>query len=93
MERLHVKRLFRHVLIPGAVPLLFFAIALSPVEVLDCRTRGLLALTVSLASGLAAVGIAFRGVKARFRGQELSAWWLLTTLVLTVPVVAMLLMA
>lgn len=88
-----MSRLVRHVLIPGAVPLLFFAIALTPVDVLGCRTRGLLALTVSLGSGFAAVGLAIRGVMARIRGQELSAWRILTMLVLTVPVVAMLLLA
>ena len=88
-----MTRFVRLVVIPWAAPLLFFAIALTPVEVLGCRMRGLLALSVSLTSGIAAVGVAVHGAQARVRGEEGSTWWLLTTLVLTIPVVALLLMA
>ncbi|MHC1741905.1 MAG: hypothetical protein AB9873_02615 [Syntrophobacteraceae bacterium] len=88
-----MTRFVRHVIIPGVAPVLFLAIALTPVAVFGCRARGLLALAVSLLSGLAAVGVALRGVRARLRGQEESPWWLVTTLLLTIPVVALLVLA
>jgi hypothetical protein len=83
----------RHILLPAILPLIFFMIALSPVEVLGCRNRGLLALAVSLISGLSALGTAIIGVKGRIRGDSKAMWWVLSTLVLTIPVIAMIVLA
>jgi hypothetical protein len=88
-----MNRLAKHILLPAILPLLFFMIALSPVEMLGCRNRGLLALAVSLISGLSALGTAFIGVKERIRGDSKAMWWVLSTLVLTIPVVAMIVLA
>lgn len=88
-----MSRFTRHVLMPAALPLVFFAIALSPVEVLGCFRRGLLALLVSLVSGFSALGIAIMGTKRRIRGDSNDIWWVVSTLILTVPVVAMLILA
>jgi len=35
-------RIFRHILLPAFAPVLFLVIATTPVDVLGCRTRGLL---------------------------------------------------
>jgi hypothetical protein len=83
----------RHILLPAILLLIFFMIALSPVEVLGCRNRGLLALAVSLISGLSALGTAIIGVKGRIRGDSKAMWWVLSTLVLTIPVIAMIVLA
>lgn len=83
----------RHILLPAILLLIFFMIALSPVEVLGCRNRGLLALAVSLISGLSALGTAIIGVKGRIRGDSKAIWWVLSTLVLTIPVIAMIVLA
>jgi hypothetical protein len=88
-----MSRFSRHVMIPAIVPLLFFAIALTPVDVLGCRNRGLLALLVSLISGFSAIGTAIVGLKGRIRGDSTAVWWILSTLVLTIPVVAMIVLA
>ncbi len=87
------KRLARHVAIPAIMPALFFSVAFSPVAVLGCRTRGLMALAVASASGVWALSAAFAGAKARSRGDADASWWVIRSLVLTVPVVATLLMA
>jgi hypothetical protein len=68
-------------------------VALSPVELLGCRTRGLIALLISLISGFSAMAAAIMGLKGRIRKNENSIWWIASTLVLTIPVVALLIMA
>jgi len=72
---------------------LFFLIALSPVEVLGCRTRGLLALLVAFASGIAALVTAIKGVQDRMKGDLNALWWLISTLILVIPVIAVIILA
>ena len=88
-----MSRFFRNFLIPCVAPIVFFAIALTPVEVFGCRTRGLLALAVSFASGVAALATGITAVKGRARGDANALWWLVSTLVLTIPVVALIALA
>jgi hypothetical protein len=88
-----MERFSRHILIPMAAPVLFFVIAATPVEVLGCRTRGRMALIVSLISGFSALGAAIFGIKGRLRGESNTIWWIASTLVLTIPVIAMILLA
>lgn len=86
-------RLTRHVAIPAMMPLLFFAVALTPVAVLGCRNRGLLALLIALASGCWALREAFVAAGARARGDPDASWRVIGSVVLSIPVVALLAMA
>ncbi len=88
-----MKRIIYHIIIPGVMPTAFFAIASTPVEVLGCRTRGLLALLIALVGGLAALGAATIGAKGRVRGDTNAIWWVKSTLILVIPVVALILIA
>jgi hypothetical protein len=88
-----MRHFCKHILIPAIIPVLFFTVALSPVELLGCRTRGLIAFLIALTSGLTALATAVIGLKGRIRKDENSDWWIATTLVLTIPVVALLIMA
>ncbi len=88
-----MKRIVYHVMIPAIMPVIFFIVATTPVEVLGCLTRGLIALLIALVSGLAAIGAAIMGIKRRLRGDASAEWWVLSSLVLAVPVVALLIMA
>jgi len=54
---------------------------------------GLAALAIALVSGLAALGAAVVGLKHRTRGDAQAIWWVASSLVLAVPVVALLIMA
>ena len=83
----------RHFIVPAIMPVLFFAVALSPVEVLGCRTRGLIALSLAFVSGLAGLATAVMALKGRVRGEAGSERWIFTTLILTIPVVAMIVLA
>jgi hypothetical protein len=42
-----MKRIVYHIMIPAITPAAFFVIASMPVEVLGCRTRGLIALLIA----------------------------------------------
>jgi hypothetical protein len=89
----YMKRIVHHIIIPAIMPAAFFVIALMPVEVLGCRTRGLIALLIALFSGLAALGAAIIGVKGRMRGDIYSIWWVASSLILTIPVIALIILA
>jgi len=75
------------------MPVLFLIVALMPVEVLGCAVRGLIALLIALISGLAAVGAAIIGLKGRVRRDPNAIWWVMSTLILVIPVIAMILLA
>ncbi|MDD1633753.1 MAG: hypothetical protein LUP91_16305 [Methylococcaceae bacterium] len=92
-EFLPMKRKIYHAVIPTIMPATFFLIAATPVETLGCLVRGLLASMVALASGLGALATASMGVRGRIRGDTYSPWWIISTLVLTIPVVALLILA
>lgn len=82
-----------HAVIPAVMPAVFFLIVATPVETLGCFTRGLLASVVALASGLAGLGTAIMGLRRQSRGDANAAWWVISTVILTIPVVALLILA
>jgi hypothetical protein len=96
-----MKRIAYHVIIPAIMPVLFFVVASTPVEVLGCLVRGLIALLISFISGLAALGAAIiganggakGGAKGRVRHDRNRIWWVVSTLILVIPVIAMIVMA
>jgi hypothetical protein len=73
--------------------ILFFIVALTPVEVLGCFVRGLVAMMIALISGLAALAAAIIGLKGRVRHDRNSIWWVISTLILVIPVIGMILLA
>ena len=88
-----MRRVISHVFIPFLIAAVFFAIAFTPVEALGCRSRGLLALGVSLSSGLAGLGTGVMGLKKRVRGEADAVWWIVSTAILTIPVIGMIILA
>jgi len=82
-----------HVIFPAIMPAIFYLIAATPVETLGCFTRGLLALLVALASGLAGLGTAVMSATGRRRGDVHAPWWVISTAILVIPVVALLILA
>ena len=75
------------------MPVLFLIIVLTPAEVLGCAVRGLIALLIALISGLAGVGAAIIGLKGRVRRDPNAIWWVMSTLILVIPVIAMIVLA
>ena len=83
----------RHILYPAIASVLFFAVATTPVDVLGCRIRGLIAFAIALLSVLAGVGAAVMALQSRLRGDRHSYWWVASALVLTIPAVGLLILA
>jgi hypothetical protein len=83
----------RHFLVPLILIVAFFGVAFSPVSLLGCRIRGLLAFGLALASGILAILAALRAIRGRLRGEKDSVWWIVTAMLCAVPLVAMLRLA
>jgi hypothetical protein len=88
-----MRHIIYHILLPAIMPAVFFRIATIPVEVLGCRTRGLIAVLIAFSSGLAALGTAFVSAKGRKRGDPSAVWWVASSIILAIPVVALLILA
>lgn len=75
----------KHIVIPATATLAVVALYFTPVALLGCVTRGLIALAVvgvSLLAALMSVGV---GLKKRIRGEKGSEWWIATTVILMLP--------
>ena len=88
-----MKRIVNHIIIPIMMPVLFLIIASTPIEVLGCALRGLIAVLIALISGLAAFVTVIVGLRGRIRQDKNSVWWVLSTLILVIPVIAMIVLA
>jgi hypothetical protein len=88
-----MKRIVYHVILPAIMPALFFIVTSTPIEVLGCLVRGLIALLIAFVSGLAALEAAIIGAKGRVRHERNTVWWVTSTLILVIPVIAMIVMA
>ena len=89
----HMNPVARHIALPAVMSVAFFSVALSPVTMLGCRTRGLAALSIALLSGLLSLGAAIKALYGRFKGETDTFWWIISSLVLAIPVVAMIALA
>ncbi len=79
----------RHVGIPTLAPAAIVALYFAPVMLFGCVNRGILALTVVLISAVGAfvtIGFSFRET---MKGRS-AVWWLLSTLILVLPLVLIL---
>jgi hypothetical protein len=83
----------QRLILPAIVPGLFFAVAATPVEVLGCRIRGLVAVMIALVGALAGLGAAIRGVVGRRRGDPDTGWWVVSSLILALPAVIVIIIA
>lgn len=85
--------LTRHVLLPLFVPMSFFMVGFSPVELLGCRNRGLLALAIAFISVIAGLYTAIRAGNLRRHNNPQGQWWLATALILAIAPIALLFLA
>jgi hypothetical protein len=81
--------LVRHVVLPAVAPAAVVGLYFTPVLLFGCVNRGLLALAVVLGSAIAALVTISIGLRARMQGRS-SARWLISTLILALPLVLVL---
>ena len=82
-----------HIAIPLFISILFFAVGLSPIDLLGCVYRGLIALVLAFISALLGIISAIIGLKGRMRGDAKSIWWILSALIFTIPVIGLIVLA
>jgi len=80
----------RHVVLPALAPAAVVGLYFTPVLLFGCVNRGLMALGVVLLSAVAAFVTAGLGIRAKARRDPASDWWLISTLILTLPIVLLL---
>ncbi len=87
------NQIYRHILLPAFTLLLFLVVATTPVDVLGCATRGLLAVAIAFLSVLAGLASAFVGARGRKRGNPDANWWATSALILAMPAVLLIMLA
>jgi hypothetical protein len=83
----------RHIALPAIAPVLFFAVAATPVDMPGCRARGLLAVIIAFAGILCGLGAAIMAITGRLRGDKQSHWWIAGALVLAIPAIGLIILA
>ena len=76
----------KHIALPATAPVAVIGLYFTPVLVFGCMNRGLLAVAIVLVSAVAACVTTGRGVRARAQGLPSANWWLLSTLILVMPI-------
>jgi len=76
------RRILHHVITPVVLVTLFLLIVSTPVEIIGCRNRGLIAVTIALLGALSALGAVIKGLMGRIRGDSSSIWWITSGLIL-----------
>jgi hypothetical protein len=82
-----MKKSIKHVAIPGILPAVFFVAASLPVELLGCRTRGLIAGLLAIAAGILGSVAAMKGLIGKVRGDTHSFLWMTSALILAIPAI------
>jgi hypothetical protein len=80
----------RHVLLPAVAPLAIVGLYFTPVSLIGCANRGLLALLVAGISAIAAFTTVAIAIRGRARGDRSSSWWILSTLIFALPLALLL---
>jgi hypothetical protein len=81
-----VNAVVKHIVLPAAAPIAIVGLYFTPVLVFGCVNRGLLAVAIVLVSAVAACVTTGKGVRARTQGLPTANWWLLSTLILVMPI-------
>jgi len=81
-----VNAVVKHIALPATAPVAIIGLYFTPVLVFGCMNRGLLAVAIVLVSAVAACVTTGRGVRARAQGLPSANWWLLSTLILVMPI-------
>jgi Na+-driven multidrug efflux pump len=85
-----MTRTVKHIVIPAVAPAAIVGLYFTPPSLMGCAIRGLMALAVVLVAAISAfvtVGIALRG---RVRNEPASVWWVVSTLILILPLALLL---
>jgi uncharacterized membrane protein HdeD (DUF308 family) len=92
-RRLTVGIFRKHIIYPLTLTAIFFVNAFTPVSVLGCQTRGLAALAIALTCGLSSLLAAIAGIRSKVRKDTNAGWWIVSSIILLIPVAALIILA
>ncbi|OGP83150.1 MAG: hypothetical protein A2V87_05070 [Deltaproteobacteria bacterium RBG_16_58_17] len=75
----------KHILLPAIAPIAIVVLYLTPVSLVGCANRGLMALIVVFISLIVGIVTGVLGIRARVKGEPASGWWIASTFVLVTP--------
>ena len=75
----------RHILLPAIAPLSIIGLYFTPVSLMGCANRGLVALAIVFLSLVAGIAAGVMGLQARGRNGTGAGWWIASTLILLLP--------
>jgi hypothetical protein len=78
------------VLLPAIAPAAIVGLYFTPVSLVGCANRGLMALAVAFVAAAAAFTTVGIGIRATRRNDRSSGWWIISTLILALPLVLLL---
>jgi hypothetical protein len=85
-ETPQMNPLIGHIFLPAIAPAAVIGLYFTPVEAFGCVNRGLMALAVVLVSTVAAFITVGIGLRMRALNPASSNWWLVSTLILVLPI-------
>ena len=80
-----MDRLAKHILLPAVAPAATIGLYFTPVALIGCANRGLLALGVVLVSLVAGIVMGIVGIKACRRDPRTRWWWIGSMFILATP--------
>jgi len=80
----------RHLVLPALAPIAIVGLYFTPVSLIGCANRGLLALAVAAVATVAAVVCVTFAFRTRGRSDRADLWWAVSALVLTLPLALLL---
>lgn len=80
-----MNRVVKHIAIPAIAPVAVIALYFTPVGLIGCANRGLLALAVVTVSLLAGIAMGLLGLRARRDDPGSRWWWIGSICILLLP--------
>ena len=80
-----MHRAVKHILLPAIAPAAVVGLYFTPVALIGCANRGLLALGVVFASLITGIAVGLIGIKERRRDPRSRWWWIASLAILAAP--------
>ncbi|RII28445.1 MAG: hypothetical protein CXR31_00760 [Geobacter sp.] len=80
-----MDRLARHILLPAVAPAAIIGLYVTPVALIGCMNRGLLALGIVVVSLVAGIAMGVVGIKTCRRDPATRWWWIASIFILATP--------
>ena len=80
-----MRLLVKHVALPSLAPAAIVGLYFTPVSLIGCVNRGLIALAIVFLSLITGIALGIFALRARRKGDAGSAWRVISILILTLP--------